>query len=118
MATDAIDGTLPQFQFGTIDPVQALYQAVKFDIEVFGGLDANGFPNVNQVTGLREACVFNVEFADAPNAPKVGGEFLGVESAALLIAGFQASAIWMIPTIAGIAVTGIYLTKFRANKED
>jgi len=99
MATDAIDGTLPQFQFGTIDPVQALYQAVKFDIAVFGGLDANGFPIVNQVTGLREACVFNVEFADAPNAPKVGGEFLGVESAALLIAGFQASAIWMIPTI-------------------
>jgi len=49
---------------------------------------------------------------------KVGGIFLGVNNAALLIAGFQASAIWMIPTIAGIAATGIYLTKFRANKED
>ena len=49
---------------------------------------------------------------------KVGGVFLGVDNAALLIAGFQASAIWMIPTIAGIAATGIYLTKFRANKED
>ena len=49
---------------------------------------------------------------------KVGGMFLGVDNAALLIAGFQASAIWMIPTIAGIAATGIYLTKFRANKED
>jgi len=49
---------------------------------------------------------------------KVGGVFLGVDTAALLIAGFQSSAIWMIPTIAGIAATGIYLTKFRANKED
>ena len=119
MATDAIQGTLPQFPFGTNDPVQPLYSAVKFDIAVFGGLDANGFPIVNQITGLREVCVFNVEFTDAPNNPKpVGGEFIEISTAALLIAGFQASAIWMIPTIAGIAATGIYLTKFRANKED
>jgi len=118
MATDAIQGTLPQFQFGTTDPVQALYSAVKFDIAVFGGLDANGFPNLN-ANDMREACVFNVEFADASNNPKpVGGEFIEISTAALLIAGFQASVIWMIPTIAGIAATGIYLTKFRANKKD
>jgi len=115
LATDAISGT-PNFQFGTIDPVQPSYPAAIFDIAVFGGLDANGFPNF--VQGLRQVCVFNVATTTAPNDPKVGGEFLGVESAALLIAGFQASAIWMIPTIAGIAATGIYLTKFRANKED
>ena len=111
MATDAIDGTLPQFQFGTIDPVQALYQAVKFDIAVIGGLDANGFPNVNQVTGLREACVFNVEFADAPNDPKVGGEFLGVNTAALLIAGAQMNAAWILPVIVSAIGIGIVIAR-------
>lgn len=116
LATDAISGT-PNFQFGTNDPVQPSYPAVKFDIAVFGGLDANGFPNF--VQGLRQVCVSNVMAITALNDPKpVGGEFVQISTAALLIAGFQASAIWMIPTIAGIAATGIYLTKFRANKDD
>ena len=47
----------------------------------------------------------------------VGGEFLPIDSTALMLAGLQSSAIWMLPVLAGIAGTGFYLVKFRANKE-
>jgi hypothetical protein len=43
---------------------------------------------------------------------------LSIDSSALLLAGIQSSAIWMIiPTLAGIAGAGFYLVKFRTNKE-
>ena len=47
----------------------------------------------------------------------VGGELLPIDSTALMLAGIQSSAIWMIPTLAGLAGTGFYLIKFRINKE-
>jgi hypothetical protein len=48
-------------------------------------------------------------------AADVSGAILPIDSSALFIAGIQASAIWMIPTLAGIAGAGFYLTKFRKN---
>ena len=89
---------------------------------ILGNLAANPEAVTFHLTlgGPFEVCVF-VKDSVVPTFSaliKVGGMFLGVDNAALLIAGFQASAIWMIPTIVGIAATGIYLTKFRANKED
>ncbi len=50
------------------------------------------------------------------NTP-VGGELLPIDSTALMLAGLQSSAIWMLPVLAGIAGTGFYLVKFRTNKE-
>lgn len=50
-------------------------------------------------------------------APLVGGELLSIDSTALMLAGLQSSAIWMIPTLAGLAGAGFYLVKFRTNKE-
>ena len=47
----------------------------------------------------------------------VAGEFLLIDSTALMLAGLSSSAIWMIPTLAGIAGAGLYLIKFRTNKE-
>jgi len=47
----------------------------------------------------------------------VGGEFLPIDSTALMLAGLQSSAIWLLPVLAGIAGTGFYLVKFRTNKE-
>jgi len=47
----------------------------------------------------------------------VGGELLSIDSTALMLAGLQSSAIWMLPVLAGIAGTGFYLVKFRTNKE-
>ena len=47
----------------------------------------------------------------------VGGESLSIDSTALVLAGLQSSAIWMIPTLAGLAGAGAYLIKFRTTKE-
>jgi len=47
----------------------------------------------------------------------VGGEFLPIDSTSLLIAGFQSSAIWMLPALAGIAGTGAYYIRARMNKD-
>ena len=47
----------------------------------------------------------------------VGGNYMPIDSTALLLAGIQTSAAWFVPTIAGLAGTGFYLIKFRT-KED
>jgi hypothetical protein len=47
----------------------------------------------------------------------VGGELLQVDSAALLLAGLQSSAIWMIPILAGAVGAGTYYIKTRMNKD-
>ena len=41
----------------------------------------------------------------------VGGEFLGVDSTALLMAGFQANALWLIPAIAALGVGIVVITR-------
>jgi len=47
----------------------------------------------------------------------VGGEFLPIDSTALMLAGLQSSAIWMLPVLAGAAGIGAYYIKTRMNKE-
>ena len=47
----------------------------------------------------------------------VAGELLSFDSSALVVAGLTSSAIWMIPTIAGLAGAGLYLVKFRTNRD-
>jgi len=47
----------------------------------------------------------------------VGGEFLPIDSTALLLAGLQSSTIWMLPVLAGAAGIGAYYIKTRMNKE-
>ena len=47
----------------------------------------------------------------------VGGEFLPIDSTALMLAGLQTSAVWILPAVAGLAVTGYYLVKFRSKEE-
>ncbi len=49
--------------------------------------------------------------------PPVGGEFLPIESTALLLAGLQSSAIWMLPILAVAAGAGAYFVRTRMNKE-
>jgi len=49
--------------------------------------------------------------------PTVGGELLPIDSTALLLAGLQTSAIWMLPVLAGAAGVGAYYIKTRMNKE-
>jgi hypothetical protein len=47
----------------------------------------------------------------------VGGIIIPIETTSLLLAGQHTSAVWMIPTLAGLAGAGLYLVKFRANRE-
>lgn len=47
----------------------------------------------------------------------VGGEFLQLDSTALVLAGIQSSAIWMLPVLAGAAGAGALFIKTRMNKE-
>ncbi len=58
---------------------------------------------------------FGLALAFAPQV--VGGEFLPIDSTALLLAGLQTSAIWMLPVLAGAAGVGAYYIKTRMNKE-
>jgi len=58
--------------------------------------------------------VFDTCIADKP---VVGGELLPIDSTALMLAGLQSSAIWMLPVLAGAAGIGAYYIKTRMNKE-
>jgi len=59
----------------------------------------------------------DLNFVLTSQTPVVGGELLPIDTTALMLAGLQSSAIWMLPVLAGIAGTGFYLVKFRTNKE-
>jgi hypothetical protein len=50
-----------------------------------------------------------------PCVQNVAGELLPLNTTALFVSGITSSAIWMIPTLAGIAGAGVYFTKFRKN---
>jgi len=47
----------------------------------------------------------------------IGGELIVIDSTALVLAGIQSSAIWMLPVLAGAAAVGAYYIKTRMNKE-
>ena len=50
------------------------------------------------------------------NVP-VAGELLPLDSSALMIAGLTSMSVWMIPTVLGLAGAGVYLVKYRANRD-
>jgi len=61
---------------------------------------------------------FDVWFQLTGHPPDVvGGEFLPIDSTALVLAGLQTSAIWMLPVLAGVAGSafGILYIKSRRN---
>lgn len=47
----------------------------------------------------------------------VGGEIIPIDNTALLLAGIQSSAIWMLPALAGIVGAGAFFVRTRMNKE-
>lgn len=46
----------------------------------------------------------------------VAGELLSLDTSALVLAGLTGSAIWFVPMAVGFAGAGMYLVKYRANK--
>ena len=57
-----------------------------------------------------------VEFIDCNQVIPVAGELLSLDNSALMIAGLS-SMIWIAPVVAGLAGAGLYLVKFRANRD-
>jgi len=45
----------------------------------------------------------------------IDGELLQIDTTSLVIAGFQSSAIWMLPTLAGAPGTAAFYLKTRKN---
>jgi len=67
-----------------------------------------------------EVCVFvqdSVEASLEDLIRKVGGEFLPIDSTALLIAGMSANMGFIVPIAAGIAGVGAYFIRSRMNKD-
>ena len=98
------------FQFNAPDDVLA-FVGVQSDMafdkveirETIGGIDDENFGEFYTNTVLIQK--------------QVGGELLPIDSTALLLAGIQSSAIWMMPALAGIAGAGAYFVRTRMNKE-
>jgi len=55
-------------------------------------------------------------FAGLGTSQPVAGELLSLDSSALVIGGLS-GMIWMIPAVTGFVGAGIYLVKFRTNKD-
>ncbi|MDH3677693.1 MAG: hypothetical protein OEQ12_05255 [Nitrosopumilus sp.] len=64
-----------------------------------------GFSQIEEMTVISQA------------SPVVAGELLPLDSTALFVAGIQSMTVWMIPTVAGLAGAGIYLVKYRTNRD-
>lgn len=101
-----IPGNLHSLQFISLTPNTALMASA--DNPYSGGLAwaTISFPDIDWgfVTYFGETKV-------------VAGEFLSIETSALVITGLTSNAIWIIPSVAGIAGAGIYLVKFRDNRD-
>ncbi len=111
-----------------------------------GALDANGYGwitgeapgytgwNANEPNNANELYVetnqgaggWNDAFDNSPvlgyfvefdSCGVVGGEFLSIDTTALVLAGLQSSAIWMLPVIAGAVGVGAFYIKTRMNRD-
>ncbi len=80
-------------------------------VNMLNAVDVTFTPDPN--AGFIDICIDNLVFDDAP----VGGEFLPIDSTALMLAGLQSSAIWMLPVLAGAAGVGAFYIKTRMNKK-
>ncbi len=88
----------------------AFADAFQFPVPLVAGANS-----VDVITGP-DVIVWPVTILTAP-ASIVGGEFLPIDSTALILAGLQSSAIWMLPVLAGAAGVGAFYIKTRMNKE-
>ena len=100
-------GNFPVTQSSSLEFVG--FQSEQIDIEtvIIQGDGANNF----------DFAFDNFAFGGKGCEIVVGGELLPIDSTALLLAGLQSSAIWMLPILAGAAGASAYYIKTRMNKE-
>lgn len=70
---------------------------------------------IEPAAGVHDS-ITEIDAIKAFRIQEVGGEDMSIDNTILFIAGIQSSMVWMIPTIAGLAGTGILVAKFRQNK--
>jgi len=80
-------------------------------------LPANPYAGGDRITGGNVSPESDHAFRTYFTTLQVGGQLLQIDSTALLLAGLQTSAIWMLPILAGAAGVGAYYIKTRMNKE-
>jgi len=90
-----------------VDPItDRLNPGEQFELTVF--LDIESDPSIT----------FKAEWTMGEQMQQpVGGELIPIDNTALMLAGLQSSAIWMLPVLAGAAGIGAYYIKTRMNKE-
>ena len=73
----------------------------------------------NPTEEIATAAIHTVVPSQIPPVPPtpVAGELLSVDNSVLVIAGLTSMSLWMIPTVLGLAGAGLYLVKFRANRD-
>ena len=101
---------------GNIDPNAA--ESASVWITQFTQVSPNMPVNVVDLDQADVLCVMATKMEPTPpTPPPVGGEFIPIDSAALMLAGLQTSAIWMLPVLAGVAGSafGILYIKYRRN---
>jgi hypothetical protein len=60
----------------------------------------------------------NVKFTKLDCSKPVAGELLSLDTSALFVSGISSSAIWMVPTLAGIVGAGVYYVRTRVNNKE
>ncbi|MBM2820076.1 MAG: sorting protein [Nitrosarchaeum sp.] len=60
----------------------------------------------------------DVKFTKLDCSKPVAGELLSLDTSALFVSGISSSAIWMVPTLAGIAGAGVYYIRTRVNNKE
>jgi len=104
-----------------IDVINALGVGAGASLSFLNDLtDGSGNPDPGQVFSADDFGEFADAFEDKlfkELEPPVGGEFLPIDSTALLIAGMSANLSMIVPIAAGIAGAGAYLIHSRMNKD-
>lgn len=114
-----------------VDGLRSTALGIRGDGVIFANADQGVFqvlpinPGIYTVNPVDGSTVFigdpvtdhitDLTFVECPDV--VGGELLPIDSTALVLAGLQTSAIWMLPVLAGIAGSafGILYIKYRRN---
>jgi len=86
-----------------------------FNLSVSGSNIAYVITGSDSTINESSVAVDNIVFK--PQDDVVAGELLSLDTSSLVVAGLTSSMVWVIPTVAGIAGAGIYLVKFRANRD-